>query len=52
MVVKREGRVRRPAAIGPILRRQRLGGLINEYESGPVTSAIEHVAGSGLALPR
>ena len=34
-------------AIGPILRRQRLGGLINEYERGPVTRAIEHVAGTG-----
>jgi transposase InsO family protein len=37
--------------IGPILRRQRLGGLINEYERGPATRATEHEAGAGLALP-
>jgi hypothetical protein len=38
--------------IGPILRRQRLGGLINEYERGPATRATEHEAGAGLALAR
>ena len=29
------------AAIGPILRRQRLGGLINEYERGPVARGTD-----------
>ena len=39
-------------AIGSILSRNRLGGLTNEYERGPVTRAIDNEAGSGPALPR
>ena len=38
--------------IGPILRRQRLGGLINEDERGQARHGTEHEASTGLALPR